>query len=230
MNPGIAVAAEDLRPKRRRGLVGLVAAGMVSLLAVPAALAAVWSINEVRSDWTLTDCLTKVEGKDGANFGADPASNWYINFDAASTATDPVTGAAVLQETLSVRAPAGFRTYSTDTFRVRATKCGYDFNVRLKADPTNSFGEPAVGGFWKDKGVKLYLSKTASPGNDFSNAADWDPAALTVDNSGTVVVASTGQALLADNSELLVGFELVGGSPAGATGDFRFQVEFVPLP
>ena len=230
MNAGIALAAEDLRPKRRRGLVGLIAAGAVSLLAVPAALAAVWSINEVRSDWTLTDCLTKVEGKDGAAFGTDPASNWYINFDETTTTTDPVTGAAVLQETLSVKAPAGFRTYSTDTFRVRATKCGYDFNVRLKADATNSFGENAVDGFWKDKGVKLYLSKTAAPGNDFSVAADWDPTPLTVDSSGTVVVASTGQAVLVDDSDLIVGFELVGGSPAGATGDLRFQVEFVPIP
>lgn len=215
---------------RRRGAVGFVAAAAATLVAAPTALAAVWSINEVQSDWTLTDCLTKVEGQDGADFDTDATDTFYIDFDAATTSVDPVTGTAVLHETLSVRAPAGFRTYSTDAFRVAATGCGYGFNVRLRADTTNSFGEAAVAGNWADKGVRLYLSEVAAPTTDLSDATQWDQTPLTVDSTGTVVNAATGQAVLTDDSTLVVGFELIGGAPAGATGELNFQVEFVPIP
>ena len=231
MNPHLRAPALELAPtKRRRAVAGVFVAGLVTLLAAPAALAAVWSINEVESDFELTGCLTKAEGADAANFDNDPADNFYIDFNAASTQADADTGAAVLQEELTVKAPAGFRTYSTDTFHVEATSCGYDFNVSLTAVPLNSFGEAAVAGNWADKGVKIYLSKVDAPGNDFSDTDDWDQAPLVLNNSGVLTNAATGNAVLADDSNLVIGFELAGGSPAGAAGTLRFQVNFTPVP
>mgnify|MGYP007086749817 CR=1 FL=1 len=200
------------------------------MIAAPAALAAVWSVNEVKSDWALTDCLSKEESKDSALYGVDPGANYYIKFDNATVVTDPVTGAQVLQETLTVKAPAGFRTFSTDTFRLRTTKCGHDFMVSLKASPTNSFGDPMTSGDWKDKGVKLYVSQSNSPGSDFSVAADWDQSPVVIDNGGAAVNAQTGDVLLKDDDTAVVGFELVGGFPALGTGTLNFQVIFTPIP
>jgi len=221
---------EEFKPgRKRRGVIGFFSAAL-ALSAVGAASAAVWSVNEVESTWELTDCLTKTAGEDSDNFGADPTDTFYINFDPTATEVDPATGVAVLQETLDVRAPAGFRTYSTDTFHVAATGCGYDFTIRLNADAVNSFGEAAVEGNWADKGVSLYLSLVANPGDDFSNAAEWDQTPLVVNNAGVIVNATTGDAVLVDDSELVIGFQLAGGSPAGALGTFRFQVQFFPTP
>lgn len=138
----------------------------------------------------------------------------------------------MLQETLTVRAPAGFRTFSTDTFHLDADDCGYDYRVKLTALPTNFLGEDVTEGVWTDKGVKIYLSKVPAPGDDFTNATDWDQDPLIVDDTGTVlnVDKETGIAPLLDNSNLVVGFELVGGSPAAAQGTLRFQVNFAPAP
>lgn len=222
--------AAELRPRRsRKGLVGVFATGLVMLVGVPAALAAVWSVNEVQSEWTLTDCLSKSDGADAIDFSNDAADNFYIDFDPTSTNTDAATGATVLQETLTVRAPAGFYTYSSDTFRVNADQCGYDFDVNLSIAGTNSFGEDALAGNWADKGVELYLSTKADPNDDFTSA-DWDQAPLVVDSTGAIVNDETGTAVLADDSYLHVGFKLAGGAPAGATGELKFQVEFSPKP
>ncbi len=231
MNEHLRAPALELAPsKRKRVVAGVFVAGLVTLLAAPAALAAVWSINEVESDFELTGCLTKTEGQDSIDFDNDPSDNYYIDFDATATQADPDTGAAVLQEQLAVRAPAGFRTYSTDTFHVEAASCGYDFNVSLSATDPNSFGEAAVAGNWADKGVKIYLSNVAAPGDDFTDATDWDQTPLVVDSSGVLTNASTGSAVLADDSNLVIGFALAGGSPAGAAGTLRFQVNFNPVP
>lgn len=216
--------------KRRRVVVGVFVAGIATLLAAPAALAAVWSINEVESNFELTDCLNKTEGADSTNFSTDPLDDYYIDFDAAATETDSDTGVAVLQEVLTVKAPAGFRTYSTDTFHVNAATCGYNFTVNLTSLDPNSFGEAATAGNWADKGVKIYLSEVASPGDDFSVAADWDQTPLIVNDTGALANATTGDAVLADDSNLVIGFELVGGSPAGLAGTLRFQVNFTPVP
>ena len=70
----------------------------------------------------------------------------------------------------------------------------------MKVDDPNSFGEAAVAGDWSDKGVKLYLSEVAAPGNDLTDPADWDQAPLIVDSTGTVTNATTGTATLADDS------------------------------
>jgi len=224
---------EELSQKRKRRGVAAFVGGLVAISAVGAASAAVWSVNEVESEWTLTDCLTKVDGSDGTNFDTAPTDTFYINFDATTTEVDPDTGVAVLQEQLDVRAPAGFRTFSTDTFRLVAASCGYNFTVNLTALDTNTLGEPAVAGNWADKGVKIYVSKSATPGDDFTDVdpvTGWDQTPLTVNSSGTIVNALTGDAVLPDDSELVIGFELVGGSPAGAAGQFRFQVNFTPIP
>ena len=195
--------------------------------AVPAALAAVWSTNEVTSTFELTQCLAKISGADSTNFAS--GTDFKIAFDNATTQVDPVTGAVMLQETLTVRAPAGFRTTSTDTFRVAATDCGRDFSVHLTATPTNAFGETALAGNWADKGLQIYLAHSAAPATDFGTVADWDQAPLLISDEA-VANASTGVATLADNGELSVGFRLSGGAPAGAAGTFRFQVQFVPNP
>lgn len=229
MNESLHTPAQEIGgTKRRRVVGGVLVAGVASLLAAPAALAAVWSINEVESDWELTDCLAKAEGADSTNFGVNAANDYYIDFDATSTTADPDTGAAVLQEVLTVKAPAGFRTYSTDTFHLEANTCGHDFTVSLTAMDPNSFGQDATEGNWADKGVKLYLSEVATPGDDFSVASDWDPTPLTVDNTGAVTASGT--ATLSDDSNLVIGFELAGGAPAGALGTLRFQVNFTPIP
>lgn len=229
MNDQLNAPADEIGgTKRRRVVGGVLVAGVATLLAAPAALAAVWSINEVESDWELTDCLSKTEGQDAIDFDANVANDYYIDFDATSTTADPDTGAAVLQETLTVKAPAGFRTYSTDTFHLEAATCGHDFTVSLTAMDPNSFGQDATEGNWADKGVKIYLSETDTPGNDFSVAADWEQVPLTVDNTGAVTPSGT--ATLSDDSNLVIGFELAGGAPAGALGTLRFQVNFTPIP
>ena len=229
MTEPIADPAEEISSRgRRRGAAAFVVAAIVTLVAIPAALAAVFAVNEIQSDFTLTGCLDKVEGADSTNFGNSPTDNFYIKFDSTTTNTDPNTGATVLQETLSVRAPSGFFTSSTDTFKLNATSCGFDFSVRLRADATNVFGQPATAGDWSDKGVEMFISKVATPGNDFSNATDWDQSPLIVDDTGAVTNAATGTVTLSDNSNLVVGFRLAGGAPVAGTGEFRFQVEFTP--
>ena len=229
--------AAALRAGRRRRRVGAIGAAVAVTTMGSFAAAAVISTNEVQSDWELTSCLTKNESGDGTDFGGAPTDNFYINFDNTTTTTDAATGVAVLHETLSVKAPAGFITSSTDTFTVDAAGCGHDFTVRLVAAPTNTFGEAAVGGFWADKAVSLYLSEVAAPGDDFSVAADWDADPLQVGptgapaTTGVIVDADTGTAILADNSSLTIGFELIGGVAAGAAaGELNFQVEFIPIP
>lgn len=222
-----AAALRYGRRKRRLAAVGV--AAFVTTMGSFAA-AAVITTNEVQSTFELTDCLSKTASQDSIDFGANAADNYYINFDNTTTAVDPVTNVAVLHETLTVRAPAGFITKSTDTFTVDATACGNNFDVRLVANPINTFGEPDIAGNWADKGVLLYLSEVAAPGDDFTVVADWDQTPLIVTSAGVVTNASTGLATLADNSTLTVGFQLNGGAPAGAAGEFNFQVEFIPLP
>ena len=194
------------------------------------AAAAVITTNEVQSTFELTDCLSKTASQDAIEFGTLATDNYYINFDNTTTAIDPVTNVTVLHETLTVKAPAGFITKSTDTFTVDATACGHNFEVRLVSNPINTFGEPDVAGNWADKGVLPYLSEVTAPGDDFTVAADWDQTPLVVNSAGAVVNAATGLATLADDSTLTVGFQLNGGAPAGAAGEFNFQVEFIPLP
>lgn len=143
---------------------------------------------------------------------------------------------------MTLRAPAGHRTFVTDAFRVRAMGCSQNFNVRLTAVPTNSFGQAATTGNWADKGMQVYLSTasgaitsltaaagTSPAGNDFSNATVWNTTPLVVQPGGTVSTASTGTVTLADATELVVGVVIDGQATAGAVGTFHFQVEFIPV-
>ncbi len=219
----------EVGSRRRRRGVGFFAAVAVTLVAAPAALAAVWSTNEVNTTIALTSCLSKSASLDALGYSSAATDNFYIDFDETTSNTDAATGATLTQESLSIRVPAGFRTYSTDTFTINADACGYNFEVRLRANPTNSFGEAAVPN-WDAMGLRMFLSEDAIPGDDFGVAADWDQTPLVVNASGIVTVATTGTALLLDDSSLTVGFEVVGAGATGDTGTFNFQVELVPIP
>lgn len=194
------------------------------MITVPAA-AAVITQNFMRADVSVNAaCFTKTAGTDVATGSA------FIEFNDASTITDPSGFVQLIQETLTVNGFAGDRVIYSDAVRFN-NNCTGQIEVALISEnaPNNGLAvEPAYvsGGFWDDVDVYMYLANNGAPAGLPGISGDWS---LVMRVSQGTVTDDINRVVIPENStrRMAVVLDTDDGVDATATGSLRWTAQAI---
>jgi hypothetical protein len=182
-------------------------------------------------------CLRKIAGLD-AGAATDPVAR-----DLTLT-TNSTEGTPLLNEKVTIQGYRGDRLIATDSIRVQNT-CAYDVTVFLRAEP--GLAATTTTGDWRDLHMKVYLGKSvmataataAASLTDYSVAAQWDAAPISITKSvavaspyaGVVANANTGTMTITGGgtNNIQIGYLVDTGSAAtspaaGVTATLNYTV------